>query len=157
MNNLLILSFALLILIATVFLNQKKPSVKQAKEVFQIENSSCMDQLENQCYNDPLTLAKCWATKAFPCPKDNGSYMQCTNNYPREVNIADCLERSYYYSSKDERLSEKCVYGDNKKLKGKIFPFALKKDIPDNTEPSIFPRVNMWRNDNLQNNFFVAI
>jgi len=130
----------------TIVKNNKKSN----NEKFQIYNRNCLDKMKDSCYNDPLTLAKCWATKDFPCPMNNGSYMQCTNNYKRDVNIADCLERTYYYSPKDERLSEKCVYKN-------VFPFAVKKDIPDNTQPSIFPRVNMWRNDDLPNGFFVAL
>ena len=76
--------------------------------------------------------------------------MQCTNNFKRDVNIADCLERTYYYSAKDERLSEKCVYKD-------VFPFAVKKDIPNPNTPSIFPRINMWRNEELPDGFMVSL
>ena len=95
-----------------------------------------------KCYNDPLTLAKCHITKESPCPDKNGSFMQCTNNFKREVNIADCLERSYYYSRGNERLSEKCVYKD-------VFPFAVKKPAESTSKPSIFPRVNIFRNKEL--------
>ena len=106
-------------------------------EKFQINNTKCI----SNCNNDPLTNAKCWQTKAFPCPKDNGSLMQCTNNFKRDVNIADCLERTYYYSPDDERLSEKCVYN-------KTFPFAV-KPLESTDNPSIFPRINVWRNDEI--------
>jgi len=136
-------------------------------ESFQIYDRPCLTKMENQCYNDPLTTAKCWATKAFPCPKYNGSRMQCTNNYKRDVNIADCLDRTYYYSSKDERLSEKCVYGGqnsgsgdfspDKEAPAKVFPFAIKKWGESTSAPSIFPRVNVWRNKDLPNNFFVNL
>lgn len=94
----------------------------------------------NNCYNDPLTLAKCHITKENPCPDKNGSFMQCTNNFKRDVNIADCLERSYYYSPADERLSEKCIYKNN-------FPFAMKIPVESVSKPSIFPRVNIFRNE----------
>lgn len=146
MKGLIIPSIIIIILFLFIFTscNQKKD------EKFQVYHKPCVTKLENKCYNDPLTLDKCWITKDWPCPRYNGSFMQCTNNYKRDVNIADCLERTYYYSAKDERLSEKCVYKD-------VFPFALKKDIPDNTKPSIFPRVNMWRNEELPDNFFNAI
>ena len=106
-------------------------------EKFQINNTGCL----GNCQNDPLTQAKCWQTKAFPCPKDNGSFTQCSNNFKRDVNIADCLERTYYYSQADERLSEKCVYE-------KTFPFAV-KPLESTETPSIFPRINVWRNDDI--------
>jgi len=146
-------------------------------EKFQIYDHPCVKKEEKTCYSDPLTTAKCWITKAFPCPKDNGSFMQCTNNYKRDINIADCLERTYYYSSKDERLSETCVYGKNvpdqpsgkeigkpypmgpktpQKITGSVFPFAVKPN--DNTgTPSIFPRVNTWRNRDLPNGLLVSL
>lgn len=147
------MKFLIILIIVTIIalmlvLMPKSPKKKDEK--FQIHHTNCLKQLENKCYNDPLTTAKCWATKDFPCPKYNGSYQQCTNNFKHQVNIADCLERSYYYSPEDERLSEKCVYK-------KVFPFAVKKDIPDNTQPSIFPRVNMWRNDSIDDGFFVNV
>lgn len=116
-------------------------------EKFQIYNRPCLKKLEKNCFNDPLTLAKCHITKEDPCPAANGSYMQCTNNFKHDVNIANCLERSYYYSAPNERLSEKCVYK-------KVFPFATKKYQSTST-PSIFPRVNIYRNKDLPNNFFV--
>lgn len=97
---------------------------------------------EIKCYNDPLTLAKCHITKENPCPDKNGSFMQCTNNFKREVNIADCLERSYYYSKANERLSEKCIYKN-------VFPFAIKKPQESTSNPSIFPRINIYRNKDL--------
>jgi len=159
MNNLYLIALIIIILILSWFVmhpqRQSSPVVmyprrKKENEKFQIYDRPCLKKIEESCYNDPLSSAKCWATKAFPCPKDNGSYMQCTNNFKRDVNIEDCLERTYYYSPEDERLSEKCVYK-------KVFPFAVKKDIPDNTSPSIFPRVNMWRNDDIVDNFFVAL
>jgi hypothetical protein len=100
------------------------------------------DKKDLKCYNDPLTLAKCHITKEMPCPDKNGSFMQCTNNFKREVNIADCLERSYYYSPADERLSEKCVYKNE-------FPFAVKIPIESTSKPTIFPRVNIFRNNSL--------
>jgi hypothetical protein len=68
--------------------------------------------------------------------------MQCTNNFKREVNIADCLERSYYYSRANERLSEKCVYKN-------VFPFAVKTPAESTSKPTIFPRVNIFRNKEL--------
>ena len=117
-------------------------------EQFQIYQSPCLKKLEKKCFNDPLTLAKCHITKEDPCPSANGSFMQCTNNFKHNVNIADCLERSYYYSAPNERLSEKCVYK-------KVFPFAIKKFPESTSTPSIFPRVNIYRNKDLPNNFFV--
>lgn len=142
---------AVIIVVIFFILLQINPNPKHKKdEDFQINPEPCVKKIEKNCYNDPLTLDKCWHTKAFPCPKDNGSYMQCTNNFKRDVNIADCLERTYYYSAKDERLSEKCVYKD-------VFPFAVKKDIPNPNTPSIFPRINMWRNEELPDGFMVSL
>jgi len=172
MNLIFIISFFFLLIILAAYHSK---NIFQ-NEKFQIYDTPCLKTLEKSCYNDPQTTAKCWQTKAFPCPKDNGSYQQCTNNYKRDVNIADCLERSYYYSSKDERLSEICVYGKNDSnepkgknigkiysstpkplnLTGKVFPFAV-HPIPNTSTPSIFPRVNVWRNKDLPNNFLVSL
>jgi len=126
---------------------------KTTGEPFQIFKRPCLKKMEKSCYNDPLTTAKCWTTKDFPCPYQNGSYQQCTNNFKHDVNIANCLERSYYYSADDERLSERCVYGKT----GKVYPFAVKQNIPNPYKPSIFPRVNVFRNDEIDNNFFVNL
>lgn len=117
-------------------------------EKFQIYNRPCLKKLEKKCFNDPLTLAKCHITKKDPCPSANGSFMQCTNNFKHDVNIANCLERSYYYSGPNERLSEKCVYK-------KVFPFAIKRPTESTSSPSIFPRINIYRNKDIPNNFFV--
>ena len=120
------------------------------REKFQIFNRPCLKKLEKKCFNEPLRLDKCWLTKKEPCPMYDGSLMQCTNNFKHDVNIADCLERSYYYSAKNEQLSEKCVYK-------KVFPFAVKKPAVSISNPSIFPRVNIQRNEDLPNGFFVNL
>ena len=117
-------------------------------EKFQPYQNNFLKGLEKKCYSNPLTSAKCYITKSWPCPKDNGSYKQCTNNFRRVVNIADCSERSYHYSPKDERLSEKCIYK-------KINPFTTCNTKYNPNNPSIFPRVNYWRNDLIDNNFFL--
>lgn len=101
-----------------------------------------------KCYSSPLTRAKCYQTDYYPCPKKNGSFMQCTNNFKHKTNIANCYERTYYFSPYKQRLSKKCVYN-------KEFPFAIKKTNYNPYTPSIFPRVNIWRDDNLDNNFFI--
>jgi hypothetical protein len=133
-------------LIAIIILSFRYTSA----EKFQIYKKPCLKELEKKCFNDPLTSAKCHITKYDPCPKNNGSYMQCTNNFKHPVNIADCLERSYYYSAPNERLSEKCVYK-------KVFPFAVNKPQESTSQPSIFPRVNIQRNKDIPNNFFVNL
>ena len=145
MNNIIIPIIIIFIMFLFIFIQCSKGGEK-----FQIYNQPCAQKIEKKCYNDPLSLDKCWITKEWPCPRYNGTHMQCTNNYKRDINIADCLERSYEYASKDERVSEKCAYKD-------IFPFAVKKDIPNTSTPSIFPRVNMWRNKDLPNNFFDSL
>jgi len=124
--------FSILFIISQLF--------KKSGEKF--DDNDDDDKKDLKCYNDPLTLAKCHITKEMPCPDKNGSFMQCTNNFKREVNIADCLERSYYYSPADERLSEKCVYKNE-------FPFAVKIPIESTSKPTIFPRVNIFRNNSL--------
>ena len=122
----------------------------QNKENFQLYHNKFMKCLEKNCYNTPLTGAQCQMTKNCPCPRLNGSYMQCTDNFKHKVNIANCRERSYYYSPHSERLSEKCVYKN-------VFPFMLKKEKYNPYTPSVFPRINVWRNDSLDNNFFVKV
>jgi hypothetical protein len=136
--------FAIFIIFIFIFfvlfiINQcyKNPVKNKSGEKFAINDVRNM-----KCYNDPLTLAKCHITKEMPCPDKNGSFMQCTNNFKREVNIADCLERSYYYSPGGERLSEKCIYKE-------VFPFAVKTPTESTSKPTIFPRVNIFRNKSL--------
>ena len=119
-------------------------------ESFQIYNTPQVNCLSKGCQSNPLTGAKCWNTKYFPCPWKDGSYMQCTNNFNRKVNIANCNERSYEYSQPDERLSEKCVYNN-------VFPFKVEKSKYKPNTPSLFPRVNHWRNDSILNNFFINV
>jgi len=152
MYILLITAILLTILFVFYIINPKTQakSIPDKNEKFQIYNKPCVKNITQSCYNEPLRSDKCWATQVFPCPKYNGSYMQCTNNFIHPVNMTNCQERSYEYAPKDERLSEKCVYQN-------VFPFAVKKDIPNNTTPSIFPRVNMWRNDSIDDGFFVSL
>jgi len=103
----------------------------------------------NNCTNlIPPTTYQCYLGTYRPCPAWNGSYAQCTNNFQHKVNIARCRERSYEYSPFDERLCESCVYNNYN-------PFEIKNMGMNPYAPSIFPRVNMWRNSNIVDNFFI--
>ena len=142
--------FVIVILIIAVLVFFRVYYTPGNSEMFQIYNTPQVKCLTGACESNPLSSAKCWNQKYFPCPWTDGSYMQCTNNFKRKVNSANCNERSYEYSQPDERLSEKCVYNN-------VFPFKLKKNKYKPNTPSIFPRVNRWRNDSIENNFFVNV
>lgn len=144
--NIFVTIIVVLVILAFIrfYLNSNLP------EMFQVYNTPQVNCLTKGCQSTPLTGAQCWNTKYFPCPWKDGSYMQCTNNFKRKVNIANCNERSYEVSQPDEKVSEKCVYNN-------VFPFAVKKSNYKPNTPSLFPRVNHWRNDSIYNNFFINV
>jgi len=112
-----------------------------------LNNNEVMCSVSN-CRTAPQNSYQCSLTQYRPCPSWNGSYAQCTNNFQHKVNIANCSERSFYYSPYDERLSQKCVYKH-------IHPFAVKERTYNPSNPSVFPRVGLWRGNTITGNFFI--
>ena len=103
MSELCLFVFILMIIFVLVLIKNPVYLGNTQKEDFQLYHNPFMSCLEKNCYNTPITGAQCQMTKKCPCPRLNGSYMQCTDNFKHEVNIANCKERSYYYIQKNTR------------------------------------------------------
>ena len=129
-GNILIVVILILIIIVLAFVIRKQQQNYKENEKFQAYNTKQIN-----CYNTPLSNPKCFNTRYSPCPNKNGSLMQCTNNFKHKVNIGNCYNNSYYYSPKNEQLSEKCVYKS-------VFPFKINKTNYNPYKPSVFQRIN---------------
>ena len=72
------------------------------------------------------------------CPKYNGSYDQCTNNYIPDPNQKNCPcdNRTFEMCPKPFKISEKCYNNHMNKILNK------NNDIQVDNEN---PRVNMWK------------
>ena len=148
--SIILITIILILIIVILSFIVKKQVQNQIKkdEKFQAYHNKQIKCLEKNCYNTPLSNPKCYMTTFSPCPSKNGSFMQCTNNFRHKVNIGNCFNNSYYYSPKNEQLSEKCVYKS-------VFPFKINKTKYNPYKPSVFQRINIWRNKNLNNDFFL--
>jgi len=69
----------------------------------------------NKCQIPTLTMEKCFFNEHYQCPKYNGSYSQCTNNYiPKpNQNNCECRNRTFEMCPKPFKVSEKCVYSND--------------------------------------------
>jgi hypothetical protein len=101
----------------------------------------------NKCKIPVLRADRCYETKKPLCPQYDGTYIQCTNNIIPPYNVVNCNSRAVEVSIPDERLSEKCLYTDRYDLINYKKYFEDSKYYPNS--PSIFPRVNLWRNEDL--------
>jgi hypothetical protein len=69
-------------------------------------------KLLNKCQVPTLDTYQCYLSKYYECPIENGSYLQCTNNYlpkPTEGNC-DCSNRTFEMCPYPFKLSENCYY-----------------------------------------------
>ncbi len=66
----------------------------------------------NNCQVPTLNSDQCFWTQYQECPRYNGSYMQCTNNYiPKpNQNNCKCNNRTFEMCPKPFKISEKCYY-----------------------------------------------
>lgn len=64
------------------------------------------------CQVPTLNSDKCFFTQYQECPRYNGSYSQCTNNYiPKpDQNNCDCQNRTFEMCPSPYKISEKCYY-----------------------------------------------
>jgi hypothetical protein len=100
-----------------------------------------------ECQIPVLRSDRCFETKKQLCPQYDGTYLQCSNNILPPYNVVNCNSRAVEVSVPSERLSEKCLYNNlNESIKYKRY-YNDSNYYPNN--PSIFPRVNLWRNDDL--------
>ena len=69
-------------------------------------------RLLDKCQVPTLSSDKCFFTEFQECPKYNGSYLQCTNNYiPKpNQNNCKCHNRAFELCPSPFKISEKCYY-----------------------------------------------
>jgi hypothetical protein len=64
------------------------------------------------CQVPTLNTDQCYNTRFWECPRFNGSYKQCTNNYmPKEpTGRCDCRNRTFEMCPEKYKVSDKCIY-----------------------------------------------
>ena len=68
----------------------------------------------DKCQVPTLPGDKCFFTEYNECPRYNGSYLQCTNNYIPVPNQNNCLcnNRTFEMCPKPFKISPKCYYNN---------------------------------------------
>lgn len=76
-----------------------------------ISNPTTMNILR-KCQVPTLGTEKCFWSQYQECPRYNGSYQQCTNNYiPKNgTGRCDCRNRTFEMCPSPYKVSDKCVY-----------------------------------------------
>lgn len=84
------------------------------------------------CQVPTLSMDKCLDNEYYKCPKFNGSYDQCTNNYIPipDQNNCPCKNRTFGMCPHPFKISENVIHGNN-------------------------PRINMWAGDITNDNFLI--
>ena len=98
---------------------------------------SCQNQVLDMCRVPTLNSDKCFLSEFDKCPRYNGSYMQCTNNYKSLDQVCECQNRGFEVCPLHYKVSEKC-YQENLAEKCGQFNPTVKSNNPAN------PRINMF-------------
>lgn len=105
----IILFFVVFILLTTI----NKYTGITKKEIFKPAGLNYIQKrMLNKCQVPTLTMAKCFENEYNECPKYNGSYKQCTNNYiPKpNTNNCECRNRTFEMCPEPYKISPKCYY-----------------------------------------------
>lgn len=104
--------------------------------------SSCQKNLLNKCQTSNLSAQQCFQSQASKCPRINGSYEQCTNNYNLDDQRCPCdVQPGFSLCPYPYQLNQKCYLSNLNKL-----------EKCDNCNicqkyPSTNTRVGMWYSD----------
>ena len=65
-----------------------------------------------ECKVPTLNMEQCFWSQYQECPRYNGSYQQCTNNYIPKPNTGncECNNRTFAMCPDPYKISEKCYY-----------------------------------------------
>ena len=133
----------ILMILLTIYIEYNHQNIKEAN----IKNKSEINILK-MCQVPTLSMEDCFKTEFNKCPKYNGSYDQCTNNYIPDPNQKNCPcdNRTFEMCPKPFKISEKCYNNHMNKILNK------NNDIQVDNEN---PRVNMWKGNIKNDNFFI--
>ena len=115
MKNLIIIILVLLfiVLCAGYLLYMLKQNGTKMGDGFIPAGLNFMERkLLDKCQVPTLSSDKCFFTEFQECPRYNGSYLQCTNNYiPKpDQNNCKCNNRTFEMCPSPFKISEKCYY-----------------------------------------------
>ena len=99
---------------------------------------ACQKKALQKCQIPTVPSSTCFMTQYYRCPKYNGSYDQCTNNYASLDQICECENRGFLECPYPYKLSEKCYQEELQNCK---MPKTIKKT------PCRNPRINIWHSD----------
>jgi hypothetical protein len=105
----------LFIVIIIVFILLNYYNIKKNDNFIPIGLNHVENKILNKCQVPTLTMDKCFFNEYYECPKYNGTYKQCTNNYiPKPTNNnCECRNRTFEMCPSPYKISEKCIYSNN--------------------------------------------
>lgn len=112
-------------------------------------NENKIDNVMKDCAMGPVTAQRCWEQTFFACPRYNGSYEQCTNNYPTQEYGGFCACDAPARNLCPHRINEKCFVAEMKP------PCSTPLNIVMNQNHET-PRINIWNSDHKCNNAFLC-
>ena len=148
MHIYLILSILIILLIILEYTHQ--PTIT-ALTPFNHDHESCcdIDQIMKKCQVPTLSQQLCYYTKNPLCPRYNGSYEQCTNNYypPQGAETCPCDDRTFEMCPHPYKVSQRCINNEIKNCpRDKLKSIDCKSDKP---------RVNQWKYEDKDDQFMI--
>ncbi len=130
----------LLLLIVIVFGNKFQLEGFQTQIQNDLEDFfACQARALDKCQVPTLSTSQCFWSEYYKCPKYNGSYAQCTNNYRSLDKICECQNRGFEVCPYPYKISEKCY---QEALQGCKSP-----TLPQQKYSGENLRVGMWYSD----------
>lgn len=148
MHIYLVLSLLIIFLIILEYTHQPTTSILTP---FNHDHDSCcdLDQIMNKCRIPDVSQQLCYYTQNPLCPRYNGSYKQCTNNYlpAQNTETCPCHNRSFEMCPLQYKVSQRCVNNEIKNCpRNETAPVKCESDKP---------RVNQWKYQDNDDQFMV--
>lgn len=148
MHVYLVLTLLIILLIIVEYTNQPTITILTP---FNQDHESCCDlkQIMTKCRIPDVNQQLCYFTKDPLCPRYNGSYKQCTNNYlpPQNTPTCPCNNRTFRLCPLKYKVSQRCV---NNKIKN-----CPRRETDEVDDLSDKPRVNQWKYKDEDDQFMV--
>lgn len=140
-----------LLIILLIILEYTKKSDEFILTPFNHDHESCcdIDQIMKKCKVPDLSQQLCYYTQDPLCPRYNGSYKQCTNNYlpAQNTETCPCHNRSFEMCPLKYKVSQRCV---NNEIKG------CNRESTQQSKVKLYkPRVNKWNYQDKDDQFMV--
>ncbi len=132
---------AILVLILIVVVSQQKPIFSKMTNIDKKDDYfQCRKRILNECQVPTLGEEKCFFSHYYKCPRVNGSYKQCTDNYWSYDGVCRCQNRTFEMCPSPYKISARCY---QEKLKKCPSPLT-NKERGIMFEPCRNPRINMY-------------